>query len=522
MDRYDRLWAAGVSAVELRDVFCVHRTADGDAAALQGLSLEVADHQLLCVLGPSGAGKSTLLRVVAGLERPSAGAALVFGRDIGRLHGPARATLRREALGFLDERSDSTLPPDLSVRDCVALPLRLRRVSRRHREFRVTELLDAVGLRDRRGALAAELSGGERQRVALCVAVAHRPRLLLADEPSGELDSSAAATVLGLMAELVRSDGATAVVVSHDPATATATDRTVHLRDGRLVEDGGRDGNGSLVLGRGGWLRLPASLLADAGIEDRVRVRRSGTGLLVTAAPESTRQPPSGAAHYARVEREWLEARVQPARLEACRLACTFGERRVLDGLSGTFAAGAFTAVTGRSGSGKTTLLRLLSGLAVPDQGAVLLDENDLGRDPERLAATRRTRIGYLAQEPAPLGHLTASENIELALALRGYRRERAARMAAGALADVDLSERARQRVARLSAGERQRVGLARALACANGLLILDEPTSRLDEAATSAVADLLARAVSGATQTVVCATHDPIVIARADTVLEL
>jgi ABC-type lipoprotein export system ATPase subunit len=502
-----------MTAVELRDVFCVHRTNEGDAAALQGLSLEVGDGELLCVLGPSGSGKSTLLRIIAGLERPSAGDAVVFGRDIGRLGARARAAFRRGALAFVDERSDRTLPPDLPVGSCIELPLRLRGAGRTERGSRVAELLETVGLRDRAQALAAELSGGERQRVALCVALAHRPRLLLADEPTGELDRNAAATMRRMLAELVRLHRATAIVVSHDPTAANETDRAVQIRDGRLVEDTGPDGNGSLVLGRGGWLRLPAELLAEAGIERRVRVTRTDGGLLVSAAPGSERR----AAPSVRPDR----ARVEPARLESQELTRAYGQRRVLDSLSATFAAGAFTVITGRSGSGKTTLLRLLCGLDLPDRGVVLLGSTPLGHDPEELADIRRTLVGYLPQEPAPLPFLTATENIDLALAVRGCARDERARRAASALADVELGERARQRVVRLSAGERQRVGLARALACANGLLILDEPTSRLDQAATTEVAELLAREAAGG-QTIVCASHDPIVIARADAVLEL
>jgi ABC-type lipoprotein export system ATPase subunit len=367
--------------------------------------------------------------------------------------------------------------------------------------------------------VAGELSGGERQRLALCVALAHRPRLLLADEPTGELDRASAEAVQALLAELVRSQRATAIVVSHDPAAAAGTDRSVQIRDGRLVEDRGPDGAGSLVVGRGGWLRLPAELLAQAGIEHRVRVRRSGAGLVVTAAPDGEGGSP---AVPARVEPAPLAPRTRPVQLEARELARSYGARRVLDGLSANFPAGTMTVVTGRSGSGKTTLLRLLCGLDVPEGGTVLLDGSALGRDPEALAAARRKRIGYLAQEAVPLPFLTAAENVELALAVRGCDRETAAYLTASALAEVDLAERARQRVARLSAGERQRVGLARALACANGVLVLDEPTSRLDQAATAAVAELLARAASGSGQTIVCASHDPIVIARADAVLEL
>ncbi len=516
-----------MSVVELIDVFRVHRTPEGDAAALQGLSLELGAGELVCVLGPSGAGKSTLLRIVAGLEPPSAGVAHVLGRDMGRLSVRERAALRRQAIGALDERSDRSLPPDLPVSECVALPLRLRGTARRACEARTTELLEAVGLAERRRALPEELSGGERQRVALCAALSHRPLLVLADEPTGELDETSARTVRELLASLVRSERAGAILVSHDPAAAGEADRVVQLRDGRVVEDNpaGEDGRGrrsrSLIVGRGGWVRLPSELLEASGVATRVRVRRTPDGLLLTPgpAPSTDEQPATRAPVPA-------TALSEPTHLEARALQRRFGrgrtERRVLQGLSRVFAHGRLTVVTGRSGSGKTTLLRLLCGLERPDGGEVLIDAEPIGRDYERLAALRRSRIGYLAQEPAPVPFLSARENIELALALRGWDQAAASERAIAELSRVGLSERARQRVARLSAGERQRVALARALACANGLLIVDEPTSRLDEAGTVVVAELLAGAASRGGQTVVCASHDELVTARADDVLEL
>ncbi len=197
--------------------------------------------------------------------------------------------------------------------------------------------------------------------------------------------------------------------------------------------------------------------------------------------------------------------------------------RLVLDGLSQTFASGLLTAVIGRSGAGKTTLLRLLAGLDVPESGELLLDGRPLStRDHEQLAAVRRQRIGYLPQEPTPVGFLSARENVELTLLLRGWARERASERAAAVLRTVGLAERARQRVARLSAGEQQRVALARSLAAARGLLIVDEPTSRLDEANAGMVADLLGAAAADDQQTVICATHDPELIRRADRVLTI
>jgi putative ABC transport system ATP-binding protein len=187
------------------------------------------------------------------------------------------------------------------------------------------------------------------------------------------------------------------------------------------------------------------------------------------------------------------------------------------------FAPGRMTVVSGRSGAGKTTLLRLIGGLDRADQGDVLIDGSPLGAcDAEQLAALRRARIGYLPQEPAPIGFLSAEENVVLSLRLRGWDPVGAAERATVVLTRVGLADRARQRVSRLSAGEAQRVALARALASARGLLLVDEPTSRLDESNAARVAELLARAAAQDGQTVICATHDPELIGRADEVLGL
>jgi putative ABC transport system ATP-binding protein len=195
----------------------------------------------------------------------------------------------------------------------------------------------------------------------------------------------------------------------------------------------------------------------------------------------------------------------------------------VIDGLSLVFAPGRMTAVTGRSGSGKTTLLRLLAGLDTPDSGELLIDQDALGGwDAEQLAGLRRARIGYQPQEPSPVGFLSATENVVLSLRLRGWDAAAAGERAAVVLARLGLADRARQRVSRLSAGEATRVALAQALASARGLLVVDEPTSRLDEANAAAVAMLLARAAAEDHQTVICATHDPEVIRHADRVVAL
>lgn len=518
--------------VALRDVFSVHRTNEGDAAALQGATLTVRAGESVCVLGPSGAGKTTLLRVVAGLQTPSAGAVRVLGRDIGRAPARARARIRHRSLGLLGQHSASTLSPDLPLRDGVALPLALRGAGRADRRRRAEELLDVAGLSDRADELPAVLSGGERQRAALCLAIAHRPAVLLADEPTGELDEASGAGVLGLIGQLARTEGATVIVVSHDPAAAAAADRSVRMRDGRIVEElgAGPDGAG-IVVGRSGWLSLPPALLREAGIGERAQVRIADGGLLVSATPGTSAErgadaqsdPGSSGGAGGGVG----GAVFHPATVELRAVVRTRGQgrsqRTVLDGLTHCLGAGRMHAVAGASGSGKTTLLRLVAGLDRPDSGAILLDAHDLTADDvESLAALRRERIGYLAQEPTPVGFLSAEENIVLSLRSRGWDEVSARAQAARVLTRVGLADRARQRAGRLSAGEAQRLALARALASARGLLIVDEPTSRLDEANATMAAELLRAAAREDGQTVLCATHDERLLALADNVVDL
>lgn len=506
--------------VELHDVFSVHRSGQGDAAALQGADLELAASEVLCVLGPSGAGKSTLLRVIAGLQTPSAGVVRVMGADIGRRGERARAAFRYHHLGLLGQSSESLLSPDLTVAEAVEIPLALRgEKSASVRQARVRELLDAVGLGDRRHTVPHGLSGGERQRAALCAAIAHRPTLLLADEPTGELDASSAEEILRLIPGLARAARMSVIIATHDQAVTRFADRTVTIAGGRIAEER-RDGKASVVVNRGGWTRLPPRLRTSSGIGARARIEAIKNGLLISPAGGAEPQLAglSSPIH--------LPSDSTPARVELERVGFAYTEngreRVVLDDLSHSFARGGVNVISGRSGSGKTTLLRLIAGLDRPDRGELLIDGQPLtASDREDLAALRRKRIGYMPQESTAIGFLSAQENVVVALRLRGIDHDDAAKRATAFLAALSLSERVRQRVARLSAGETQRVALARALASSRGLLILDEPTSRLDQVNARTVAALVA-GTARTGQTVICATHDPQLISQADEVMRL
>ena len=507
-----------ITAIEVRDVFRVHSTPEGDAAALQGLSLRVADGEVLTVLGPSGSGKSTLLRLLAGLERPSAGAVRVYGEDVGKLPARRLARYRSTLLGYADQHYARALAPELTARELVSLQLGLRGEPRAERDARADELLERVGLAAKRDRRPAELSGGEQQRVALCAALAHRPKVFLADEPTGELDAATADQVYAMLNKLVREHRCTTVIVSHDPESARIADRIVRIRDGRVSEEWARDDEASdtIVVGRGGWLRLPEELLLRARIGGRATARFESGGVLVAPAEgqsvDSTQSPePAGPA----------ATPVGAPVVVAESLVKRFGETTVLDGIGFELAGGRLHAVTGPSGSGKTTLLHLLAGLDLPDGGTIMLEGDEVtALDRTARADLRRAKIAYIGQQAGLVPHLSALENVELVLALRGLGGGSPAAFAA--LESVGLGERATQRVSRLSQGERARVAIARAVAAKPRLLLADEPTSRLDGANAIAVAILLGRLARETGAAVVCATHDPLVIEQAESRIDL
>jgi len=201
--------------------------------AVAGVTLEVAAGELVVVRGPSGSGKTTLLNLLGGLDRPSSGRVLVDGRDPAGMGEAELAELRRSTIGYVFQAF--ALLPVLTAAENVELPLRIARTSVPEREARVAELLARVGLADHAAQRPGELSGGQQQRVGVARALASRPRVLIADEPTGQLDSATAATIMDLIAGVVHEDGVAAVVSTHDDALAARADRVVELRDGRLI-----------------------------------------------------------------------------------------------------------------------------------------------------------------------------------------------------------------------------------------------------------------------------------------------
>ncbi|MFE2189548.1 ABC transporter ATP-binding protein [Streptomyces olivaceus] len=264
-------------------------SADGvEVQALQGLDLLVREGELMALVGASGSGKSTLMNILAGLDSPTAGAARVAGRDLLSMTAKDRLAYRREVVGFVWQQTARNLLPYLTAAQNVALPLRLAgsrggAKGRRARTERVLELLELLDIADCRDRRPRQLSGGQQQRVAIAVALANNPAVLLADEPTGELDSHTAEQIFAAFRTANERLGTTVVIVTHDQAVAGEVRRTVAIRDGRTStevlrrsEVDAATGHETVVareyamLDRAGRLQLPADYTAALGMRDRV------------------------------------------------------------------------------------------------------------------------------------------------------------------------------------------------------------------------------------------------------------
>jgi ABC-type lipoprotein export system ATPase subunit len=263
----------------------IFKVADLEVVALQGLDLLVDPGEMIAIVGASGSGKSTLLNILGGLDVPSAGRAVVAGHDLTQMGRRERTRYRRQVIGFVWQQTARNLLPYLSAVENVELPMILNASGGRDRRARAEELLGLVGLAGRADHRPERLSGGEQQRVAIAVALANQPDVLLADEPTGELDTATSAEVFELMRRVNRDLGTTVVIVTHDPLVSEQVMRTVAIRDGRtssetlrrssVSEEGAHEliAEEFAVLDRAGRLQLPRAHVEALGLERRVRLR---------------------------------------------------------------------------------------------------------------------------------------------------------------------------------------------------------------------------------------------------------
>ena len=290
--------------VVCRDLFKIYKIADLEVVALRGLDLSVARGEVLAIVGASGSGKSTLLNVLAGLDVPSAGTAFVNQRDLLALSEEALVDYRREEVGFVWQQTGRNLIPYLSAQQNIEVPMILAGRTRKHARERALQLLEAVGLTDKRRQRPDQLSGGEQQRVSIGVALSNDPPLLLADEPTGELDTHTSEEIFELFRNLSNQFGLTIIVVTHDPAIAARVDRVVAIRDGtiatetvRRIEHPGTDISEVVhdeyaVVDGAGRLQIPKPLLEAVDLGRRARVDQRDGRIVITPVQSEDGPPP--------------------------------------------------------------------------------------------------------------------------------------------------------------------------------------------------------------------------------------
>jgi ABC-type lipoprotein export system ATPase subunit len=551
--------AYGADALIVCDRVVRIYSGDGlEVQALQGLDLLVEEGELTAVVGASGSGKSTLMNILAGLDTPTAGSVRVAGYDLGALSPRDRLGYRRAVIGFIWQQAVRNLLPYLTCRQNVLVPMRLARTARAERGRRADELLAAFGVAHCADRTPGELSGGEQQRIALATALANRPRVLLADEPTGELDTAAAASVFDALQTANTELGVTILLVSHDPAVADRVRRTVAIRDGRTstellrhdtTDDAGNAATSAVeyaVMDRAGRVQLPREMTRPLGMRERVRLESTPDHIGVwpdrvrdpeqpeslaaaAAPPASIAAAPTSAAGSATTVRSRERAPLPPGDtvVAATDITRTFGTGdsavQALRGVTFTIAAGQFAVLYGRSGSGKTTLLNIVGGLDRPTSGALRVAGCDLAAASDReRTALRRDEVAFVFQSFGLIPMLSAAENIGIPLRVTATARDAREERVRMMLNVVGLDSHAAHRPNELSGGQQQRVAIARALAGQPRLLIADEPTGQLDHETGQQIIRLLRTVVRSEGLTALVATHDPSLADLADVVIRL
>ena len=445
------------------DLFRFYHPGDAEVRALRGASLTVGRGETVALLGPSGSGKSTLLACLAGLDEPDGGMVTVDGCRMTRRPEAERAALRARSIGFLAQTGN--LFEHLTVAQNVGLQRDLRA---RRESAGVGVLLERVGLAHRGDALPATLSGGERARAGLAVALAADPPLLLADEPTAEVDTATETLILELL-EQRRAEGGSALIATHSHALTAWATRVLTIEDGRIVEAARPHPEGK-----------PAHSLPDRPLPPHRASAESGGPPLIVLS---------------RVSRSFK-----------------IGQQRVdaLTGITCRVHGGDRIAVMGPSGSGKSTLLDILGQLQPATEG----DVSWPGLRQDR--PLRPNQIGFVFQAPSLLPALTGLENVTLALDIAGIN-ARDAMDPRTVLDQLGLSDLADKLPDQMSGGQMQRVALARALVTNPKVLLADEPTGQLDRETGRHVFDVLLSALEGTETALVVATHDANIAARLD-----
>ena len=474
-------------AARCDDLVKTYRTASGEVRALKGLSAEVPAATLLAVVGPSGSGKSSLLRLIAGLDRPTSGTLVVEGTSVHDASARALRRFRRATVGYLFQRPSDNFLPHLTVGEHLRLARGLT-----HRPPRIGQetLLSTLGIAGRIDHLPSELSGGEQQRAAIAEVLMGGATIVVADEPTAELDSTSASHVMDTMVELARA-GVTFVVATHDRSLMRRADAALELDHGVR--------------------RSSAGVPSDPADRSSVATLRAVPRVAEPDRADRWRPPETGTAPEPEL----------PFVLDANAVSKAYrrGDEVVhaLDDVSLTLRPGELVGLVGRSGSGKTTLLNVIAGWERPDAGTIRLATE---RDGTGSALPGWDELAVVPQKLGLFDELSVRENLEYPARLHGRLEELRGRVDE-LMEDLAIAHLAARYPKETSLGEQQRTAVARALVLSPTLVLADEPTGHQDAVSERRVLEAFGRAAAEGGSCLI-ATHNASLAPRLDRVLEM
>ncbi|MHA2272975.1 MAG: ABC transporter ATP-binding protein [Candidatus Hodarchaeales archaeon] len=494
-------------------------------AALRGCDFQVKEGEFVSLVGPSGAGKTTLLRILGGIERPSSGQIYLDNESLANKSPSQLRSTRRNKIGFVSQSAEQNLIRGLSVRKNLELAMRIKRLPREVIRKRIRFLLHTLALDQLENRNVAVLSGGEIVRTSVAAALAKEPKIVLADEPTGNLDSAMTIVIRKMFREISRESGVAIIVATHDLRFRIEVDRSLTISDGRLVRIEGEfpptispeeQTRFMAYVDSTGFIQIPPNIRDHLGLKETVVLELDSSREFAILRPSEKKRT---ANHYIQslppFSKPDLSAslsgkRVTLAALAGVSMTYGSGERKVdaLRDINLNISQGEFVAIVGPSGSGKSTLLHILAGLEKPTSGEVTLSDQALTKSSNSSrAALRAQKIGLVVERANLHPSLSVLDNIALPLLLLGQdpNRKRAIEM----LKACGMENRLDSLPHQLSEGEKQRVSVVAALIHRPSLVILDEPTSHLESLLGRRIIDLILREAERNNIAVVLATHD-------------
>ncbi len=494
--------------IQLKNVQKAYSTGDGPFVALRDINLDIVQGEFLGITGKSGAGKTTLLNMISGVSRLSAGEVSYYGHDNGKegtlsihaLDEDERATWRGKNVGIVYQSFE--LMPTLNLLENVMLPPDfLGTYNPIITKEKALSLLDQVGIAEHAYKIPAHISGGQKQRVAIARALVNDPLLIIADEPTGNLDTVTAETIMQIFQGLVQA-GKTVVMVTHDESMAPRFTRRMHIIDGALGEPSANGAAPVTRIATGPFVSKPAEPVQSKPALEALPASHGTPQLDVKAASSNGR-----GEHPAILLRSVDKVYESPA-----------GRFVALKSIDMQLSYGQFISIVGKSGSGKSTLINMVTGIDHPTAGEVVVgNEHIYDMSESKRALWRGRNVGVVFQFFQLLPTLTLLENTMLPMDYCGVfpfgeRLDRAM----GLLERVGLHEHAHKLPGSVSSGQQQSAAIARALANDPSIILADEPTGNLDSRSAGVVLDLF-QELAEEGKTILIVTHDPAITKRTD-----